>query len=214
MLQSRYKSVFFDPLNYAKEIQAFGSNLNSDRKCFIMHYSTIGYSFAALALMTSYAIGSKSDEKVVKSNKPLMSWTGPKSQIREPKYLRITNEKQWNKVWLEHLGKNKNQAFNDSDVQIQIDFSKCDLIAIFQGSGWNSRGIRLEAVKQTEDKITIRYDSISYQTSGIDGGGVRVSTFTFLVFPKTSKSYQLEENSQGLKGQPAKWTHRAVLKSK
>ena len=106
----------------------------------------------------------------------------------------------------------RNQAFNDSDIQYKIDFEKCEVIAIFQGAGWNSRGIRLEEVKETANNISIRYDNISYQTSGVGGGGVRVAVFAFLVFPKTSKSFQLQENTQGLKGRPAKWTERALLK--
>lgn len=179
-----------------------------------MRLSMIGCGFAALASIASFFTGPDQNAENTKTIKPLTSWTGPKSQVRERKFLRIVNEEQWKKVWLEHLGKTRNQAFHDSDTQFQIDFDRCEVIAIFQGAGWNSRGIRLEELKETADKITLRYDDISYQTSGIGGGGVRVSVFAFFVFPKSTKTYRLQENTQGLKGRPAKWTERAVLKSK
>lgn len=178
-----------------------------------MRFTVTAYCTALFLSIATFVLGSELMPDTGKPIEPFLSWTGSQSQVRETKYLRIDHKKQWQKVWLKHLGKSKNQAFQDSDTQFQIDFDRCEVIAIFQGAGWNSRGIRLEEVKETAEKITIRYDNISYQTSGIDGGGVRVSTFTFLVFPKTSKPYQLEENTQGLKSRPAKWTERAVLKS-
>ncbi len=168
------------------------------------------------AVIMSYAtfvFGLNQNENSEKTIKPLVSWTGPQSQVHERSFVRIDNQKQWEQVWLEHLGKSRNQAFNDSDTQFQIDFDHSEVIAIFQGLGWNGRGIRLQETKETAAEITIRYENMSYQTSGIDGGGVRVAVYAFLVFPKTSKSFQLQENTQGLKGRPAKWTDRAVLKS-
>jgi len=177
-----------------------------------MHSNGIGFCLAVVVFLATCLPGvNKNDEK--KTIKPLVSWTGPQSQVHNRSFIRVDKQEQWDQVWLEHLGKSKDQAFVDSDTQFQIDFDRTEIIAIFQGSGWNSRGIRLNEINETAEEITIRYEDISYQTSGIDGGGEQVAVFSFMVFPKTTKSFRLHENTQGLKDQPSKWTERAVLKT-
>ncbi len=148
------------------------------------------------------------DERI----QPVIRWTGPQSKISENRFVRVRDPQQWKQVWLEHLGKSENQAFNDSDVQYHIDFDRYEVLALFQGNGWNSRGIRFLEISESAEEIRIRFEDISYQTSGINGGGVNVSAYAFVVFPRTAKSFRIEENIQGLKDHPAKWKPRALLK--
>ena len=171
--------------------------------------------FGSLFVVVSLALQSHSNSGVEQESaiRPCTSWTGPESAVSEQKFVRIGDESQWESVWLEHLGKDRDQAFNDSDMQVHVDFDRFEVIALFRGAGWNSRGIRFEEFNETADMLTVRYDSISYQTSGIGGGGgrVRVSPFAFVVFPRSDKTIRLEENIQGLKAGLPKWRERAVL---
>ena len=60
---------------------------------------------------------------------------------------------------------------------------------------------RIDSVEEREDAIAVRFDDISFQTEGRDGGAVHVTPYAFIVLPRSKKPVVLEENVQNLLGQ-------------
>ena len=149
-------------------------------------------------------------EKLKKLIKPLLFWTGINSQIKQPHYERISSSKQWKAIWLKHYGKTAQEAFTDRIPRTEIDFERCMVLAIFQGEGINSRGLTLDSIQEESERIRVRFDEWHYQTDA-NGGADRCQSFAFVVIPRSTKPVIVEENIQGLKGQPPKYRVRAIL---
>lgn len=142
---------------------------------------------------------------------PAVRWSGAQSRIQDTRYLRVSTKEAWAELWERHVGGKPVASGDPGDVLPEIDFAKWMVIAVFQGSGWNSNGVRVESLQEHDDRLLLRFDDKSYQTSGPNGGGVRVTAFGLFVLPRSGKPVVLEENTQGLIGKPPKWTRRARL---
>lgn len=138
-----------------------------------------------------------------------VSWIGADSRISKPRCLRITSEEEWAKVWHEHKGTTPAPGGHGDLAVPRIDFSACMVIAVFQGKGFNSNGVEVVSAAEDHGRTRVRFDDLSYQTLGPDGGGVEVSAYGLFVLPKTAQPVVLEEDVQGLIGQPPKWKERA-----
>lgn len=151
--------------------------------------------------------------------KPLLVWSGPDSQVRQTSYFRAATPAEWRKVWLAHIGRTEENAFDVRLPSVDIDFDKCVVVAVFRGQAANHRGLAVESIAETADEVTLRFDYLTFQTAaplnaaGKGGGAVRASAYGFILLPATKKTIVLEENVQGLKNQPAKWKERARFKS-
>ncbi|HEV2293884.1 MAG TPA: hypothetical protein VGR35_08500 [Tepidisphaeraceae bacterium] len=133
---------------------------------------------------------------------PLTVLTGNDSHVKKPTYERITSAADWKKTWLNHLGMKEDTIYRPA---MEVDFSRCEVIAVFEGESWNSCGFRIDSVTEQDDSIVVRFDDISYQTAGPDGGGDRVTPFAFVVLPKSQKLITLEDNVQQYIGHPPEW---------
>ena len=87
----------------------------------------------------------------------------------------------------------------------EVDFTHCEVVAVFAGDGWNSDGIQAISIVEEPDYRRFRFDHLSYQTEGPDGGGRRVAAYGFFVLPRTDLPLVLEENVQPLIGEPPVW---------
>ncbi len=143
------------------------------------------------------------------ARRPLLTLTGPKSFVETAEAHRARSAAEFEKLWLRHAGKTENDAFYNAAGVPDIDFDRCMVIAVFQGMGWNSAGLRVEALIEEEGRILLRFDDKSYQTEGPDGGGVRVTAYGFFVLPRSDKPVVVEEDVQDLIGAPPKWKERA-----
>ena len=87
------------------------------------------------------------------------------------------------------------------------------VIAVFQGSGWNSAGLNAVAVLEDKEGIVLRFRDKFYQTMGPgpDGGGQQTTVYGFFVLSRSGKTVVLEEDVQNIKGQPPVWKKRAGL---
>ncbi len=139
----------------------------------------------------------------------LVSWIGADSRIEKPRYARITTAEEWAKVWHEHKGTAPTPGGHGDLAVPRIDFSACVVIAVFQGKAYNSNGVEVVSAAEDAGRMLVRFDDLSYQTMGPDGGGVEVSAYGLFVLPRTAKPVVLEEDVQGLIGQPPKWKERA-----
>lgn len=128
-------------------------------------------------------------------------WSGANSRIEERTYVRISSEKEWEKLWERHL----------ETERPDVDFSRAMVIGIFKGKGMNSDGVVIASVAEDDDTIRFRFDDASYQTMGPGGGGRKVTAYGLFALPRSGKPVVLEENVQGLLGHPPVWRERARL---
>ena len=144
---------------------------------------------------------------------PLVTIHGEKSAIDKTHYVKVSDKAAWAKLWCQHIGKPFRGAYswhyNESNVP-NIDFKQCMVVAVFQGTKWNSAGVRVEEVLNAEE-LTLRFDDLGFQTSGPDGGGVKNRPFGMFVLPRSDKVIVLEENVQSRIGKPPTWKARGKL---
>jgi hypothetical protein len=108
------------------------------------------------------------------------------------------SEGEWIKIWRRHRGAKES---DDYDLYYNplglpyIDFEKCMVIAVFQGSGWNSAGLGTAAVLESKDSMVLRLVDKSYQTAGRDpdGGGRRTTVYGFFVLPRSDRTVVLAQ---------------------
>lgn len=145
---------------------------------------------------------------------PYVTLTGTDSHVKERSYFRVTSQDEWIGTWHRHQGakgsKDYDLFYNPLGLPY-IDFERCMVIAVFQGSGWNSAGLRASQILEENAQIVLRFEDKHYQTGGADGGGRKVSVYGFFVLPRSSKTVVLEENVQGYKGRPPVWKERITL---
>jgi hypothetical protein len=85
------------------------------------------------------------------------------------------------------------------------------VLAIFRGQAVNHRGVTVKSITETADEVTVRFDYLTFQTAGPDGGAVPASAYGFILLPASKKTVVLEEDVQGLKDRPSIWKERARL---
>lgn len=136
--------------------------------------------------------------------RPVVAMFGADCAIHDARYERVCTQEQLVELWGRHLGK----ASPQSEPPL-VDFAACEVLAVFAGDGWNSNGIQVVEMLEDGSVRRVRFDHYSYQTEGLDGGGVRVSPFGWFVVPKTALAVVLEENVQNMIGEPPIWKERA-----
>ncbi|MBL9078339.1 MAG: hypothetical protein JNL08_12590 [Planctomycetes bacterium] len=148
---------------------------------------------------------------------PAVALSGARSAVTESGYHRLRSAADLARVWLAHRGEPAPQGdygwfYNRAGVP-EVDFAGFEVVAIFGGTTWNSAGFAVEAIDDTPEQRRIRFDHKHYQTAGVDGdgGGKRATPFGFFVLPRTDLPLVLEEDVQGLIGQPPEWQQRARL---
>jgi hypothetical protein len=141
-------------------------------------------------------------------SQPIAAYYGADSHVRKTEYRLVTTAKAWRDVYTKHVGK---QPAEWLDTPLNFDFSKVMVVAIFQGQSWNSSGVTA-TYEELSDTVRVRFDDLAYQTEGPDGGGVKCTAFGFFAIPRVAgKPVTLEENVQGLIGEPPIWKRRVVL---
>lgn len=132
-------------------------------------------------------------------------WTGADSKITKARNVMITDSAAWHTLWVDHAyGPPKDNELIDYDVP-EVDFARNVVLGVFAGTSWNSRGFFVHELLQGTWRYTVRVDERTYQTAGPDGGGVRCTPFGIFVLPRTDAAITVEENVQGMIGEPAIW---------
>jgi hypothetical protein len=175
---------------------------------------------AILVLGLVYApagpIAATAKESAGKPLKPCVVITGADSHVMKLRYRRITSADEWTRVWQEHKGEKPTgqyDQFYDPLTLPSIDFDRYIVIAIFQGNGWNSAGLRAISISEENDCVIFRFDNKGYQTGGTspDGGVKKATAYGFFVVPRSTKPVVLEENVQQYIGQPPEWKERMTF---
>src|SRR5262249_46971048 len=142
---------------------------------------------------------------------PLTVLTGNDSHVKKRVFLRIASAVDWKRTWLDHLGMKEDTIYRPA---MEVDFTRCEVVAVFEGALVNSCGLRVDSITESNDAIVVRFDDISYQTAslGKEDKGDQVSPYAFIVLPKANgKSIVLEENVQSINGRPPEWKEVARL---
>ena len=141
------------------------------------------------------------NEQVEKSTvapfKVLREWTGADSQITEGRCDVIGDTASWAKLWIDHKGMG-----GIPPKAPDVDFDKEMVVAVFRGSGWNSRGYYVVEMLESGSAVTVRVDENRYQTAN---GADKVTPYGIFVLPKSDLSIAVEEQVQSLKNQPPIW---------
>jgi len=148
--------------------------------------------------------------------RPLVTLTGTDSHVTACSYHRVASEDEWIKIWQWHKGEKESKDYDLFYNPLglpSIDFEKCMVITVFQGSGVNSAGLKVVALLEERDRIVLRFEDKRYQTMvyGPRDEGDKVTVYGFFVLPRSSKKVVLEENVQNYIGQPPVWKERASL---
>ncbi len=150
-------------------------------------------------------------ENPVTTAKPLAVLTGRDSQVRKPSYYRISSSEQWDKVWSAHHGKTQSPT-------MEIDFEKCMVIAVFQGTGRYSDGLEIDSISETADRITLRFRDRWYAIALRPGQAPPDDApYGFIILPTSKKPVFLEEQTSPTfdkttgKRLPPDWKERARL---
>ncbi len=151
-----------------------------------------------LSLFTPYNCLAAQNEE----SKPLVTISGADSKVRKPSYERIATADKWTEAWARHLGTSKEDAYRSL---MEIDFERCEVVAIFRGDRTNVRGIKILPLFTDHDYLILRIEDVDYQTNGADNNKPRDKPYAFVVIPKTSKEIILEEDVQHYKGEPPEW---------
>jgi hypothetical protein len=168
----------------------------------------------ALACLGTVRCIAAEQAPAVNGVKPCVTLTGADSRVAERGYHRITSMNEWVDLWRKHKGDSGGGEYNHYYNPLglpAVDFDRYMVIAVFQGVGMNSAGLDAFCLSPDEDRLVLRFNDKSYQTSGPDGGGKSVSVYGFFVLPRSSSPVILEENVQGLIGKPPVWKERITF---
>ena len=173
--------------------------------------------FACILIAVAMTLGGQQQQQQMMVNDetaiiaPLVTFSGAYSAIDQPRIVRIADKQSWDALWKEHRGKSLEHNARNWPVIPEINFEQCMVIAIFDGEVWNTDGVTMHELSINTGKATLRYDHLTFQTAGPDGGGVRTRPYGLFVLPRFGEPIELLENVQGLKDQPAKWKRQAEL---
>ena len=125
--------------------------------------------------------------------------TGNDSRVKERSYQRIASPADWKKAWLNHLGMKEDTIYRPV---MEVDFSRCEVVAYFEGDSWNTCGFTVHSVTERDDSILLRIEGVHYQT---EDGADRVAPFAFVVVPKSQKPITLEKSDPHFPNEPPRW---------
>jgi hypothetical protein len=159
-------------------------------------------------------IGVAAEDTAQKITRPLVTLTGTDSCVTHRSCFRVMSEEEWINILQRHKGEKESKDYdlqNNTRGLPIVDFKKCMVIAVFQGSGLNSAGLKATQILDENARIVLRIEDKSYQTMGPSGGGEKVSVYGFFVLPRSDKPVVVEENVQQYLGEPPVWKERATL---
>lgn len=174
-----------------------------------------GAAWLVLTRSPLVAAPSKPAAADAKKLQPYVTWGGRRSKIAQRGYYRITSLKDWATLWHRHIGEKKPEQFdefyNPGGVP-RIDFRRCEVLAIFQGNGFNTASVEIESISLNVAGWRLRFRNKHYQ---VIPGPEPVTAFGIWVLPRMAKTMVLEEGVRGGIGSlldPIIWKERARLK--
>ena len=146
-------------------------------------------------------------EKLVQ---PLFSLGGRESKNAKAGYHRIESPEAWKALWLRHnTGTERPDTVPVTTPQAEVDFSRCMVVAVFQGEGDNCDGFKVHSVLETDEQMTVRIQGLYFAT----GPEVqKTQAWGIFVLPRSAKPLRIELDTRSDKIDPPKWTKVAEFK--
>jgi hypothetical protein len=116
-------------------------------------------------------------------------------------------------MWLEHqTGSAKPEKTPRDLTAAEVDFTRCIVIAVFEGDGFACAGFKVHSVTETAARVILRVNPLYYQTGiGIPPGGPEPSDNRFdfnsaawgiVVLPRTEKPVVVERTTSTIGDPP------------
>jgi hypothetical protein len=157
---------------------------------------------AATSLAAGRAVPADDKEKVVK---PLFSLDGRESKNTKAGYHRVESPEAWKALWLRH-----NTGTEKPEPQAEADFSRCMVVAVFQGKAVNSDGFKMHSVLESDEQITVRIQGRYFAT----GPEVQeTAAWGIFVLPRSTKRLLVVLDTKSEKTDPPTWTKVAEFKA-
>ncbi len=124
---------------------------------------------ALVTLDVCFVLGSRclsADEKRGDSQ-PYLTLTGTDSRIKEPGCSLIRTEADWIKTWQRHKTAKESpdyDVFYNPLALPVVDFERCMVIAVFQGSTTNNAGLKAVSFLEGKERVVLRFENKRYQT--------------------------------------------------
>jgi hypothetical protein len=136
-------------------------------------------------------------------NKPLLTLYGRNSKITARKVLRITSEKEWQALWMEHKTGSPNPKAPPGDLEYaELDFGKVMALAVFEGEAVNCAGYTAHSISEGRERITVRLTAHKY---GSQGKTPATQAWGILVLPRSGKEIVVERDVRSEKKGPPVW---------
>ena len=153
-------------------------------------------SMMALMLLFPMACAAPLQVQVI----PAVIWSGIDSAVTEQSCSRITTVEEWRQVWGAHAGREVGKSSYESNPSVpKVDFDHFIVIAVFQGSGFQSHGLRFESAireEKQERTLVVSYSAASYSMTGIGRrteASPAVTPYAFFVLPRSTEAVLVQE---------------------
>jgi hypothetical protein len=131
---------------------------------------------------------------------PAVIWSGIDSAVTAQSCSRITTVEEWRQVWGAHAGREVGQRSYDLDPSVpKVDFDHFIVIAVFQGSDFQSDGLRFESAiweEKPQRTLVVSYSDASYSMTGTGRRtepSPAVTPFAFFVLPRSTEAVLVQE---------------------
>jgi hypothetical protein len=150
-------------------------------------------------------------EEKEKTVKPLLALDGRESKNTKAGYHRIESPEAWKALWLRHnTGTEKPDKIPVTMPQAEVDFSRCMVVAVFQGKGELCDGYKVHSVLESDEQITVHIQGRYFAT----GPEVqKTAAWGIFVLPRSTKRLLIELDTKSDKIDPPKWTKVAEFKA-
>jgi hypothetical protein len=123
---------------------------------------------------------------------PYVWWTGPDSAINETSAYRLTMDADWIAMWRKHAGNAVTAGLDGAPNTPHIDFSRCMIVAFFDGTDDNISGLEMRETLQSADMVRLRF--MRTRVAPAAGAPPRKTTaYGIFVIPRTARKILLEE---------------------
>jgi len=165
----------------------------------------------AVSCLVSPWFSTTQGEEKEKAVKPLLALDGRESKNTKAGYHRIESPEAWKALWLRHnTGTEKPDKVPATMPQAEVDFSRCMVVAVFQGKGELCEGYKVHSVSETDEQMTVRIQGRYFAVGATEVQ--ETSAWGIFVLPRSAKQLRIELDTRSDKVDPPKWTKVAEFK--
>ncbi|VTR93264.1 unnamed protein product [Gemmata massiliana] len=167
---------------------------------------------ALLVLAAAYDRPTKGEEEPA-ATPPLLSIYGRQSRIERQGFYRIESADAWKRHWAKHqTGEEKPASFPGDKPHLGVDFTRCMVVSLFDGTGtnFNCDGYEVESIDEGADRIRLRVRGLHFQTHD---ALIPTTAWGAFVLPRSEKPIVLELDTNRDRLRQPKWAKVADLKS-